>query len=376
MMQHYRICTRCIMDTSVADITFDEQGICNYCKHYDERIQSDLYHHAEGQQQLDVLIGRIKKRGKGRPYDCVIGVSGGADSTYVAYIVRKQFDLRPLAVHVDNGWNAELAVDNIERTLRKLKIDLHTTVLNWEQFRGLQVSFLKSSIANAEIPTDHAIVATLFHVANSHNIPYIITGSNIVTEAIMPSSWMADATDWRLIRSIHHQFGQGTLQNYPHVSMFNLAYFIILKGIKFIPILNYVPYVKSDVKLLLQNELGWRDYGGKHYESIYTRFFQSYLLPEKFHIDKRRAHFSNLILSSQITREEALLSIAEPPCDPEQMEDDIEYVIKKLGISDDEFSEILSAPIKTVDDYPNDSHWWRRFGEIVRFAKRRATNIG
>jgi len=370
--QSYRVCTQCIMDITVPDIQFDDEGVCNYCKQYEERIRSELHYDKAGQERLQSLIAESKRKGAHRDYDCLIGVSGGVDSTYVAYLVKERFGLRPLAVHLDNGWDAELAVNNVEQVLKRLDIDLYTYVLDWEEFKDLQVSFLKASIANAEIPTDHAIIAILFRTAAERNIPYIITGANIVTEAIMPDCWMYDNRDLRLIKAVHRKFGRVKLQAYPQISLLRFAYYIFVKGIKYFPILNYVPYVKEDAKQMLSDELGWRDYGGKHYESIYTRFFQSYLLPRKFNIDKRRAHLSNLILSGQMTRDEALAEMEEPPCPSDQLEEDGEYVMKKLGLSYDEFLRIMAAPVQSVSDYPNNAHLWRRFASVVRFARRRA----
>ena len=368
----YRSCTQCIMDTMVPDIQFDERGVCNYCKQYEERIRSELHYDAAGQQRLQSLIAEIKRRGVHRDYDCLIGVSGGVDSTYVAYLVKKRFGLRPLAVHLDNGWDSEIGVSNVEQTVKRLDIDLYTYILDWEESKDLQVSFLKASIANAEIPTDHAIVATLFREAASRGIPYIITGSNIVTEAIMPASWMYPARDLRLIKAVHHQFGKVELKRYPQISILDFVRYTLIKGIKFFPILNYVPYVKKDAKQLLHDELGWRDYGGKHYESIYTRFFQSYILPRKFNIDKRKAHLSNLILSGQMTRDEALAEMEKPPCPSDQLEEDGEHVMKKLGLSHGEFAEMMAAPVKSFSDYPNNAFLWRKFAFVVKYARQRA----
>ena len=370
MTRDYQICSRCIMDTTVPDIQFDDEGVCNYCKQCAERMRSELHCDAAGQERLELLVEEIKRKGAHSDYDCLIGVSGGVDSTYVAYLAKKRFSLRPLAVHLDNGWDAELAVSNIEQVLKRLDIDLYTYVLDWEEFKDIQVSFLRASIANAEIPTDHAIAAILYQTAASRGIPYVITGSNLVTEAIMPGVWMYNNKDLRLIKAIHRRFGKGKLRTYPQLSMLAWGYYTFVKGIKFIPILNYVPYVKAKAKQLLADELGWRDYGGKHYESIYTRFFQSYILPRKFHIDKRRPHLSTLILSGQITRDEALAEIEQPPCPSDQLEEDGEYVIKKLGLNHSEFAQIMAAPVKSFADYPNSAYVRDKFAFIIEFVRR------
>jgi hypothetical protein len=264
----------------------------------------------------------------------------------------------------------------VEQVLKRLDIDLYTHVLDWEEFKDLQVSFLKASIANAEIPTDQAILAVLFKTAAARNIKYIITGYNIVTEAVLPKSWMYDSKDLRLIRSIQKQYGKAKLKSYPQLSILGFAYCILIKGIKSIPILNYIPYKKEEAKKFLQEELGWRDYGGKHYESIYTRFFQSYILPRKFNIDKRKAHLSNLILSGQISRQQALEEIKNPTAPSEILEEDGEYVQKKLDLSYEEFSQIMTAPVKSFSDYPNNSELFRKFDFAVQFARNRALNNG
>ena len=243
-----RICTSCVLDTTVPDIAFDEDGVCNYCHRYHERIAIELRYDEAGQQRLAELIDEIKPAGKGKPYDSIVGISGGADSTYVAYIAKRKYGLRPLAIHVDNGWNSELAVQNIEQTLRRLEIDLHTNVLDWEEFRDLQRSFLESGIANAEIPTDHSILATLFQTARSMKIRHVLTGSNLVTEAVLPESWMYDAYDLRLIKAVQKRFGQVPLKTFPKLSYARLGWMLGVQGYKFVNVLDFKPYNKQDVK--------------------------------------------------------------------------------------------------------------------------------
>jgi len=286
----------------------------------------------------------------------------------------KKIGLRPLAVHLDNGWNSELSVRNIEHVVKNLNIDLYTYVLDWEEFKDLHLSFLKSSIANAEIPTDHAIVAILYHTAAKNGIQYIISGGNIVTEAIMPASWMYDARDWRLIKSIHRKFGNIKLTSFPSLNLFKWMNYTFVKNIKYFPILNYIKYVKKDAIKQLEKELGWKPYGHKHYESIYTRFFQGYILPRKFKIDKRKAHLSTLICSGQMTREEALEEMKRDIYAPNEMEEDRKYVIKKFGITEEEFEEIMSKPIKSFRDYANNSLIFNRTNFFVRLARKKATH--
>lgn len=367
-----RSCTSCVLDTTVPDITFDDDGVCNFCHRYRERIATELRYDEAGQRRLAELVEEIKAAGRDQPYDCIVGISGGVDSTYVAYVAKRKYGLRPLAIHVDNGWNSELAVQNIEQTLRRLDIDLHTNVLDWEEFRDLQRSFLASGIANAEIPTDHAIVATLFQTARSMKIKHVLTGSNLVTEAVLPESWMYDAYDLRLIKAVHKRFGTVPLATYPKLSYIRLGIMLGVQGYKFVNVLNFEPYHKAEVKALLTTELGWRDYGGKHYESVFTKFFQGVILPRKFGIDKRKAHLANLVLSGQITRDEAVAELATPPYPEEDLERDREYVIKKLGYTSAEFDAIMAAPPKRAQDYPNGEWMKRFFGTLAGFARRRA----
>ncbi len=372
MERQYQICTRCIMDTTDPEIQFDENGVCSHCRKYDERAKKELHLDEAGQQKLNRIINEIKEKGKNKEYDCLMGVSGGVDSTFALFKAR-EFGLRPLAIHLDNGWNTELSVKNIEMLVKKLNVNLFTYVLDWEEFRDLHLSFLKSSIANSEIPTDHAITAILFRMAAEKGIQYIISGSNIVTEAIMPSSWVYDATDWKPIKNIHKTFGKIKLKSFPKLNIFELAYVIFVKRIKYISLLNYFPYNKKEAIQVLQKELGWKYYGGKHYESIYTRFLQGYILPRKYNIDKRKAHFSTLICSGQMTRKEALEEMKRDIYPPTIMQEDKGYVIKKLGLTEEEFEKIMSQPIKTFRDYPNNSFFFNKFSFLVKLAKKKAT---
>lgn len=368
-------CSKCIMDSTAQEIVFDNDGVCNFCHHYDNVITKDLYNDKDGQLKLERLIDEIKDKGKNNKYDCLIGLSGGVDSSYVAYLLKKVYGLRVLAIHLDNGWNTELAVANVEQIVKRLDIDLQTYVINWKEFKDIQTSFLKSSISNIEIPTDHAIWATLIRTAAKMKISYIISGNNIVTESIMPESWLYGSKDSRLIKSIHHQFGKVKIKTYPSLSTIDYIDYLLIRGIRWVPILNYVPYIKSDAKELLMNELGWRDYGGKHYESVFTRFFHAYYLPEKFGFDLRKSYMSALVCSGQITRQEALEEVAQPPAPIELLKQDREYVIKKLGLTDDEFDQIMKSPNKTYKDYPNNESIWLRFNWFVKFARQRIIRV-
>ena len=351
---NYRICTQTIMDTTAdPDIRFDENGVSNYVDYYKKLISQRVPTPDVAPKKLKDIIDKIKSAGKGKEYDCIIGVSGGVDSTYVAYLV-KEMGLRPLAVHFDNGWNSELEVSNIEKVLKLLDIDLYTYVVDWDEYKDLQLSFLKASTPDGEIPTDHAIYALLYQMANKYGIKYIIKGQNIKTEGILAPSWAQGHLDWKYIRCVQKLFGTKKLKTFPHLSLFKVFYFLGIKQIKAIAILDYTDYNKKTAMDVLQNKLGWIYYGGKHYESVYTRFFQGYILPKKFHIDKRRGHLSTLICSGEITREEALEEIKKDPYPNEELKkQDIEFAAKKLGISSDDFNNIMTSPVRSINDYPN-----------------------
>ena len=299
--QEYRRCTRCIMDTTDAAITFDEKGHCNHCTRYLQRASEELFDEETGKTELDRIVAKIKSKKSHKKYDCIVGVSGGVDSTYVAYLCKKQ-GLTPLAIHFDNGWNAELAVSNIEKTLKVLDIDLYTYVVDWEEFKDLQIAFIKSSIPNLEIPTDHGICSILYQMASKLNIKYIMSGSNVTTEAIMPVHWMGgnQVQYYALIKDIHSQFATKKFKTYPKTSLTEFLYYTFIKNIRIINILNYINYNKRAALEILKAELSYTEYANKHYESIYTRFFQAYILPRKYNMDKRLPHLSTLVASQQI----------------------------------------------------------------------------
>jgi len=369
----YKMCTRCVMDTEGTDIEFDENGVCMnvhaFLKDRSRLLKSDM----EREAALEKIIARIKKDGEGHEYDCVVGVSGGVDSTYVIYQAKK-LSLRPLAIHVDNGWNSELAVQNIENAIKTLNVDLYTHVIDWTEFRDLQVSFLKASVSDAELPSDHANRAVLMKVAAKKNIKYSLTGRNLATEGLLGNNWTYSTLDWKYINAIQKCFGSIKLKSYPHLSLFDILYNVAIRRISDISILNYLPYNQKDVLETLEKELGYRRYAEKHYESIYTRFFQSYILPKKFNIDKRKAHLSVLILTGQITRKEAIEALKKSQNDLSQMEEDKEFVQKKLGLDIEKLDSIMNLPIKKFSDYPNNSQFFKfyqhkRLIALVRFLK-------
>ena len=368
----YQICTKTVMDTSDPDISFDANGICHHYHDFFRRLGKEVYNGEEGKRKAIEIANGIKEETKNKEYDCLIGLSGGVDSSYVAHIVVKELGLRPLAIHMDNGWNSELAVANIENIVKKLKIDLHTEVLDWEEFRELQKSFFRASVGNVEMTTDHAINATLFRLTKRFGIRHIISGSNLNSEGILQSGgWAHDNKDWVNIHDINRRFGTCSLKTYPRLTPLSFATSIFVRKVRFIPILNYVEYDKKQAMQFLEDELEWRNYGRKHGESIFTRFFQEYYLPEKFNVDKRRSHLSSLICSGQITREEALAELEKPLFADNEKEELVEFICKKFEFNRQEWDDIMKAPpvphtkFKTSKILSTRNSWFYRYGRKI-----------
>ncbi len=360
----YQRCNRCIMDTTDPNIEFDERGWCNHCRHHDERARNELLPYEERDHRLQRLAEEIRRTGENKPHDCLIGLSGGVDSTTVAYHVRR-LGLRPLAFHLDNGWGSECAVKNIENICTRLDIDLVTHVIDWEEFRDLQLAYFQASVPNIEAVSDHAINALVFHVAAKYGIKYYISGANLATEGIMPDAWGYDCRDWKNIRAIHKRFGRLPIPTYPHCSLLDFFYYLFVCRIKYIPLLNYVDYVKEDAKSMIKRELAWEDYGTKHYESIFTRFYQAYILPVKFGYDKRLAHLSVLICSGQITREEALEELRKPLYTEDKFREDIEYFLEKIALTRLEFADIMNLPVRSHEEFPSNAWFFRRSKYLI-----------
>lgn len=352
MIKKYQVCVNCVMDTSDKDIDFDDKGICNHCRSYEKRLKSRIYTKEERDERLKNIVSKIKKQGKNQQYDCIVGVSGGVDSSYVAYLV-KELGLRMYAIHFDNGWNSELATTNIKNSLQKLGVELHNYSVDWNEFKDLQKSFLFASTPDGEIPTDHAINAFLFKEASRLGIKYIISGMNFATESISVKSWAYGHSDWRYIKDVQMKFGHANLKTYPHFNLWNLFYWTFIERIKVISILNYIDYNKAEAMDLLKEKLDWVYYGGKHYESVYTRFYQGYILPEKFNIDKRRGHLSDLIYSKQITREEALNELKSEIYPRDLFKGDYELVLNKLSFSKEGFNKIMKSPTRSYKEFKN-----------------------
>jgi N-acetyl sugar amidotransferase len=356
----YRQCTRCVMDTSDVQIAFDSEGHCNHCTEYLQNGFKLVYQGASSDATRLALVEKIKRAGVGRQYDCVVGISGGVDSCFLAYKA-KELGLRPLLLHLDNGWNSDIAVANIRQVVDKLGLDYQSKVLDWADFRAIQVAFLKASIVDAEIPTDVAIAASWHEVAAEHGIKYIICGSNFATEGILPKSWAYHARDLKFFKAILQRFCSRRIGPFPTFSVLRELYYKYVRGIRIVYLLNHLPYAKADAIATLKEKLGWRSYGGKHSESKYTGFLQSYILPTKFNLDYRRATLSTQICAGAVTREDALEELKKLPYDAAKIDDDKRYICKKLELSLEEFEAIMQLPPKTHRDYPNNE----RFIEFV-----------
>jgi N-acetyl sugar amidotransferase len=367
--QPYRMCVRCIMDTSDPEIAFDADGVCFHCRAFEDAVRDPAYLRRRQPGAFERLVSDLKRAGRGKPYDCLLGVSGGVDSTYAALVAHRA-GLRVLAVHLDNGWNSSLAVGNIEKALNKLNIDLFTWVLDWEEFRDLQIAFLKAGTPDGEIPTDHAIQGAMYAVAARRGIPNMLTGTNTATEALGVPAWSQGHGDWRYIRAVHRRFGRRPLRTYPNYAAHRFFYYALVRGIRRIPILDYVDYNKQQAIEVLRHELNWVPYGEKHGESTYTKFYQGYVLPTKFGFDFRRLHLSSLVWSGQMSRDEAVGEWEQRDYTEAQQLDDKEYVVKKLGLSMAEFEQMMSAPPNRFLDYPS---YKRSYGKYrwLRQAYRR-----
>jgi len=372
-MDKYRICERCIMDSSIPGIVFYDDGSCNYCREYERRKTQQILPEVKRTAALSALVAQIKRARRGKEYDALIGISGGLDSTYAAYIAKSR-GLRLLGVHVDNGWNTELADKNIRTLTDKLGIPVMVEKPSFEEFRDLQLAFLRASVPNAEIPTDNVIAAVLYRIAYDRGISYLINGGNFATEGVgLGASFGHYNRDLHYIRSIHRRFGTRSLDTISMIGVLKTLYYTYLRGIRKIRILNYVDYQREAAITTLSKEVGWKSYGGKHNESTYTRFFQSYILPNKFGLDKRRKHLSDLICAGQMSREKALEELDTPPYgDPELLERDIEKVLGKLQISQEEFENIMQLPARSVSDFPSN----KRLFDLARWFARRGLRLG
>lgn len=366
-MTSLRECTRCVMDESANDIHFDTLGQCNYC--------TDMLHKLESFQPSDPdalkvkfenLLSKVKKSGKGKRYDCIVGVSGGADSAYVLYLA-KQHGLRPLAVHMDNGWNSELAVNNIENLVRKLGVDLYTHVINWKEYRALQQAFFDADVIDIELLYDNAMLAVNYKLARKYGIRYILAGTNTTTEGMrMPTQWNWFKFDKKNIHAIAHR-NNVKIKSMPTLSVFGYAWHRFVRRIQWVDFLDYVDYYKPTCLQELQDKIGYRPYPYKHYESIFTRFYQGYLLPQKFGVDKRRLHLSTLICSGQMTRVEATQLLSQSPYpDIDDLKSDIDYFLKKMNWSQNNLDQYLARKPVPHENYPTESFKAKKLNTLYK----------
>lgn len=371
MRRPYQICKQTVMDTSDPAIVFDDDGTSNHYNEARERLATEFFPGADGERRLEQIASTIRTEGAQKPYDCIMGVSGGADSSYVA-IRAKELGLRPLAVHLDNGWNTDTAVSNIELLLRELKIDLFTHVIKWDEFQDLQRSLFLASVPNIEVATDHAIGALMMHQAAKHRIRFLLTGSNVETESILPRAWGHDNRDWRSIKTIKKKFGNPAvgLDSYPHLTPIRFLDYLLRHRMRYVPVLNYGGYNKANAVKVMQQRFGYNAYARKHGESRFTRFFQEYYLPEKFGFDKRRAHLSSMVASNTMTRDAALEELEHDMYGQVEKAIDIEYCSRKLGFSQQEWLEVMAAPPRHATDFSNNGwlfdHTTNRVTAVVR----------
>ena len=370
MTREYQVCTRCVMDTTDTEIVFDAQGVCNHCIRFDTVVRAQWFPNEEGARRLEQMITRIKADGVGKPYDCILGLSGGVDSSYLA-VKAKEWGLRPLVVHVDGGWNSELAVANIEKIVKYCSFDLHTHVVDWDEMRDLQLSYLRSGVANQDVPQDHAFFASLYHFATKHRIRTVLSGGNLATESIFPASWHGDAMDERNLRAIHKRFGREKLRTYSTIGFFSYFFWYpFVVGMRTARPLNFMPYDKASAIAYLESTIGWRAYPRKHGESLFTKFFQNHYLPLKFGYDKRRPHLASLIVSGQMSRDEAMRQLELPLYDPDELEQDIIFFCKKLQITRPEFDALMAAKIHHYSEFPNQDRMYQTVKRLQQFAER------
>ncbi|WP_426217520.1 N-acetyl sugar amidotransferase [Pseudomonas sp. DWRC2-2] len=349
----YKICTKCVMDTSDEQIEFDADGVCNHCLKFEHVAKTSWFPGEEGKRKWQDIVERIKTSGNGKDYDCILGLSGGVDSSYLA-IKLKEWGLRPLVVHVDAGWNSELAVANIEAIVKYCGYDLHTHVVDWEEMRDLHLSYLRAGISNQDVPQDHIFFSSLYHFAIKNGIECILSGGNLATEGVFPDSWHGTAMDAINLKAIHKKYGTSKIKNYKTISFFQYyIWYPLFRKMRTVRPLNYMPYDKELALEELKRTVGYKPYARKHGESQFTKLFQNYYLPVKFGYDKRRPHYASLIVSGQMTREVALEKLSEPLYEADQLELDISYFCKKLRISRAEFEGFMSAPIHHYTDFPN-----------------------
>ena len=364
----HKICKNCVMDTTDSKITFDEKGVCDHCNTFYKEILPKWHTDDKGDKALKEIVKKIKKEGESKDFDCLMGMSGGIDSSYLLYIMVEKYGLRPLVFHVDAGWNSQIAVNNIERLVDGLGIDLYTEVINWEEIKDLQLAFFKSGVSHIDTPQDHSFFATMYKFASKHNIKHILTGGNYSTECVRnPLEWMYYQSDSIQLRDIYKKHGTGKLKDYPVSNiLWHKVYLPYVKKIKLIRPLDFFPYNKDEAMKTLVDKFGYQKYPQKHFESRFTRFYESYWLTKKFGFDTRKVQYSSLILTNQMTRVEALEKLKSPAYDPATIHKDFEYIATKLGISKEELQSYMDAPNKTYKDYKSQENIYNIGAKVMR----------
>jgi len=368
MQDRITICSNCVMDTTDSKIIFDEKGVCDHCNTFHTDILPKWHTDDRGHKALKEIIKKIKKEGEGKDFDCLMGMSGGIDSSYLLYVMKEKYGLRPLVFHVDAGWNSQIAVNNIERLVDGLGLDLYTEVINWEEIKDLQLAFFKSGVPHVDVPQDHAFFATMYKFASKHKIKHILTGGNYSTECVRnPLEWMYYQSDSIQLKDIYKKHGTGKLKYYPVSNiLWHKVYLPYFKRIKLIKPLDFVPYNKDEAMQLLVDKYGYQKYPQKHFESRFTRFYEGYWLPKKFGYDTRKVQYSSLILTNQMTREGALKKLESPAYEPKTIKQDFEYIATKLGITVEELQSYMDAPNKTYKDYKSQESIYNIGAKIMR----------
>lgn len=359
------------MDETDPKIKFNKDGICNHCLNYLNNIKPFWKNDGKRESEIINLASKIKQEGRGKEFDCILGISGGVDSSYMAYYAREVLGLNPLIFHVDAGWNSELAVSNIEKIISKLKLELYTEVINWKEMQDLQLSYFKSGIPCLDTPQDHVFFASMYNFAKKNKIKYILNGGNYSTECVRePLEWHYHASDLRQLLDIHKKFGTVKLNSIPLSDIFKYKiYYKYFKKMKVVQPLNFIKYKKKNAIELLQNKFNWTKYKYKHYESRFTRFYEGYWLLEKFGFDKRKAHMSSLILTGQMSRNEAIEELSKKPYSKEEKIDDFNYISKKLAISEDDLNKLFNSKNKSFKDYKSKYYIIQFFVMISRLLK-------
>lgn len=368
MSRDYQVCKNCVMDTTDTAIVFDEHGVCDHCNTFFNDVLPNWDTGAKGKAQLERMTNEIKASGQGKDFDCIIGMSGGIDSSYLVHLAKEVLGLRPLVFHVDAGWNSQIAVNNIERLVDGLGLDLFTEVINWEEMKDLQRAFFRSGVSHIDTPQDHAFFATMYKFATEHKVKHILTGANLSTECIRnPIEWMYYQSDSRQIKDIHRHFGERPLKNFPLTSiLWHKVWMPYVRGVKVLRPLNFVPYIKVEARQLLMDRYGWQPYPQKHFESRFTRFYESYWLPQRFGYDVRKVQYSSLIVTGQMTRDEALQQLQKPTFDAETIDQEIEFVANKLDMGVKDLRACMTLPKKTYRDYRNTEEIYRVGARVMR----------